>query len=350
MKTTSTFIISASLASLLAGCTEPVKPIFQTHSPPIEWPSPPDQPRIRYIGSLSGQASLKKPRPITLKSILAGPEPTIGFSTPMSVTARGDDVIVCDGQGGAVHHLNLQTRDFYSITRAGNEPFGWPIDVTLAGPYIAVADSKRAAVFVMNFAGQDIRTIGHGALIRPSSVSWSESRREFWVLDAGAHACVIFNEKGEETRRFGQRGESLGEFNYPAGLVCDDTLGAVIADSMNFRVQIVDPNGVPTRYFGRKGDAAGDFSLPRDVAVDSEGHIYVLDNQFENIQVFDREGRLLMAWGNEGQGPGEFYLPAAIHIDSQDRIWIADAYNRRVQVFQYLPEIKMASGEEQMAE
>lgn len=338
--------IALILASLLAGCTEPVKPIFETHNPPIEWPRPPDQPRIRYIGSLSGETSLKKPRPVTLKSIIAGPEPTTGFSTPMSVAARGDDVFLCDGQGGAVYHLNLATRDFFSISHAGGEPFGWPIDVTLAGPYIAVADSKRGAVFVMDYDGRDIRTIGQGELTRPASVSWSDARREYWVLDTAAHACVIFDETGNLLHRFGQRGESLGEFNYPAGLVCNDLFGAVIADSMNFRVQIVDPNGVPTRYFGRKGDGAGDFSLPRDVAVDSEGHIYVLDNQFENIQIFDREGRLLMAWGREGRGPGEFYLPAAIYIDAQDRIWIADSYNRRIQVFQYLPEIKMAKGEE----
>lgn len=334
--------------SALTGCQQPVRPVFERLEPPVVWPPLPDRPRIQYIGAISGEADLHKPKPVTLKSIFAGPEPTIGFSTPTSLAVTGDDIFVCDGQSRAVYHLNLISRDFRAITRAAGEPFEWPIDITLADQNLAIADSKRAAVFVMTTAGVDVRTIGKGSLMRPAAVSWSPARREYWVLDTAAHACVIFNEDGREKSRFGQRGESLGEFNYPAGLICDDRFGAVIADSMNFRAQIVDAAGMPMRMFGRKGDAAGDFSLPRDVATDSDGHIYVLDNQFENIQVFDRQGRLLMAWGQEGRGPGQFYLPSGITIDAQDRIWIADAYNRRIQVFQYLAEEKPTTSDAQL--
>lgn len=349
MTRTSKMAATILLLSALSGCQEPVRPIFETHDSPIVWPPAPDQPRLQYIGSLSGESSLNKPKPVTLKSLLAGPEPTIGFSTPTSVAARGDDLFVCDGQNQAVYHLNLVTRDFRAITHADGQQLAWPIDVTLADQHLAIADSKRAAVFVMTTGGADVRAIGKGTLKRPSAVGWSPQHREYWVLDTGAHACVVFGEDGAEKSRLGQRGESLGEFNYPAGLVCDDRIGTVIADSMNFRVQTIDAAGLAKHMFGKKGDAAGDFSLPRDVATDSDGHIYVLDNQFENVQVFDREGRLLMAWGQEGRGPGEFYLPSGISIDAQDRIWIADTYNRRVQVFQYLSEKAIAGNEEQQA-
>lgn len=349
MTRTSRIAAALVLLSALAGCQGPLRPVFEKHEPPIVWPPSPDRPRIAYIGSLSGEDSLNKPKPVTLKSLLAGPEPTIGFSTPTSVAARGDDLFVCDGQNQAVYHLNLTTRDFRAITHADGEQFGWPSDVTLADQHLAIADGKRAAIFIMTLQGADVRTMGKGTLKRPSAVGWNPQRREYWVLDTGAHACVIFDEDGAEKSRFGQRGESLGEFNYPAGLVCDDRLGALIADSMNFRVQTIDAAGLAKHMFGKKGDAAGDFSLPRDVATDSDGHIYVLDNQFENVQVFDSDGRLLMAWGQEGHGPGEFYLPSGISIDAQDRIWIADTYNRRVQVFQYLPEESGTAAEEQEA-
>lgn len=115
-------------------------------------------------------------------------------------------------------------------------------------------------------------------------------------------------------------------------------VGLVVADAMNFRVQVFDDAGMPVTIFGKKGDAAGDFARPRGVAVDSDGHLYVVDNQFENVQIFDRDGRLLMAFGHEGDQPGQFALPSGITIDTHDRIWIADSYNRRVQVFQYLSE------------
>jgi DNA-binding beta-propeller fold protein YncE len=336
-------IPALTVLALLAGCTQPVGPVFKEVWPPVEWPAPPDRPRIRYVGELAGEQSLGKPRPFSFRQLIAGPPPTIGFSTPMSVAVAGERVFVADGQNGAVHVLDLDSRDFRTIDRAGGAPLEWPIDLALAEGNLAVVDSKRAVVFLFTLDGGYLRTIGQGALQRPVAVAWNEPSRELWVLDAALHSLIVFDMTGSERRRLGRRGTGPGEFNFPAGLACRAPLGVAVADSMNFRVQVLDESGAPVHAFGQKGDAAGDFALPRDVAVDSEGHLYVLDNQFENVQIFDREGRLLMAWGREGRGPGEFYLPAGICVDDRDRIWIADSYNRRVQVFQYMPPPAAAS-------
>ncbi len=324
------------LICLAAGCQQPLRPVFGEKSPAVEWPRRPDVPRIRYIGQLTGEESLGKPRAWDLKALIAGPEPSVAFSTPTSVAARGDRVYVADGQNHAVFVLDLDTRAFRTIDSAGAKTLKWPADLLLAGDLLAVADSMNAAVFLFDLNGRYLRTIGEGSLKRPTALAWNATAGELWVLDAALHACVVFDESGRELRHVGQRGEGGGEFNFPAGMTYSDRVGVVVADSMNFRVQVLNTDGQPRRMFGRKGDAAGDFSMPRDVAVDSEGHIYVLDNQFENVQVFDEAGQLLMAWGQEGRGPGEFYLPSGIFIDAQDRIWVADTYNRRVQVFQYL--------------
>jgi len=336
------FIGGAALVCVAcaAGCQRPMPPVFPEHQPPIVWPPAPDPPRIRYIGSLSGEACLGKPAAgWSLGSLLAGPTPAIRFSTPMSVAVRGDQVFVADGQNAAVYAMNLADRSFKTIDRADGRRLEWPIDVALAGDALAVADSRRAAVFLFSRDGAYLRSIGSGSLKRPAAVGWNSDTGEFWVLDAAEHACLIFDRQGSLRRTIGRRGAGPAEFNYPAGMTIDAGMGIVIADSMNFRVQILDQQGALIRVFGRKGDAAGDFALPRDVAADSEGHLYVLDSQFENIQVFDREGRLLMAMGQEGRKPGEFYLPSGIAIDELDRIWVADTYNRRVQVFQYLREL-----------
>ncbi|RMF78334.1 MAG: 6-bladed beta-propeller, partial [Planctomycetota bacterium] len=144
---------------------------------------------------------------------------------------------------------------------------------------------------------------------------------------------------GRVVARIGGRGGEPGRFNFPTAVCWRPPAGLVVADAMNFRVQVFDVGeDRPRLVFGEKGDAAGDFARPRDVAVDSDGHIYVLDNQFENVQVFDQGGRLLMAFGEGGDGPGQFAIPSGITIDARDRIWVADSYNRRVQVFQYLRE------------
>ena len=124
-------------------------------------------------------------------------------------------------------------------------------------------------------------------------------------------------------------------FNYPTHLCCTgDKL--LVADSGNFRVQLLDLDGNCVNVFGQKGDGAGDFALPKGVAFDSEGHIYVVDTHFENVQVFNPQGQLLMAFGREGHELGRFWLPAGLAIDAQDRIWVADSGNHRLQVFEYI--------------
>jgi len=327
-----------ALACANTGCQATPGPIFPDIRPPIVWPPPPDRPRIRYVGQLVGEASLGA-RPsgmAALRAALEGPPAQGAFSTPTAVALAGERVYVADLQLGAVHLLDLAARRYASITAAAGEPLESPIDVAVAEDALAVADSRRQAVLVFTLDGRELRSIGAGVLQRPAAVAWNPGARELWVLDSAAHACLIFSLAGEFLRRVGERGAGPLQFNYPAGLTYRAPFGAVVADSMNFRVQCLAPAGEPRLIFGQKGDAAGDFALPRDVAVDSEGHMYVLDNQFENVQIFDDAGRLLMAFGREGRGRGEFYLPSGITIDEQDRIWIADTYNRRVQVFQYL--------------
>lgn len=346
---------------LLFGCSAaPHKPAFSLQGTNLVWPRPPDQPRIRYLGEITGEASLGR-RPAgmeALRAVLEGPAASMAFATPVAVAVSGERLAIADPShpGGPVLHLvDLQARTLTPVRMAGGAPLLWPIDVAASGQHLALADARRAAVFVMDLHGQTLATIGVGRLQRPAAVSWRAGGAELWVLDAAAHAVVVFDQAGAEVRRFGARGEALGEFNFPAGLCCLDSqvLGrpapgligpvparpaAVVADSMNFRVQLLDADGVALGAFGRKGDGAGDFSLPRDVAVDSAGHVYVLDNQFENFQIFEPDGRLLLALGEEGGRPGQFSLPSGITIDAADRIWIADTYNRRIQAFAYLPE------------
>ncbi|MBX3396816.1 MAG: 6-bladed beta-propeller [Phycisphaerae bacterium] len=341
------FVLALFVSGAFCACQQPQQPIFEQSDGrgALVWPAPPDAPRIRYIGMLSGEASLKarKTGGEVFRELLSGPIEKAVFVTPNAVAARGDRVYVADGQAGSVYELDLAARTFKSIRGAGGGPLAWPADVCLADDTLAVCDSGRSAVFLLDLDGRTRRVFGEGLLQRPSAVTYRRASGEWWVLDAALHAVIVFDRDGQVVRRFGTRGGGPGQFNFAAGLTMDARLGAVIADSMNFRVQFFDAEASesaaePVRMFGRKGDSAGDFALPRDVAVDSDGHLYVLDSQFENVQIFEPDGRLLLAFGEEGDGPGQFSLPSGISIDSQDRIWVADTYNRRIQVFQYLRE------------
>jgi len=327
-------------AVALVGCQTTPAPIFPAISPPIVWPPPPDQPRIRYIGELRGEASLgAKPTGwAAFQQFLTGPRPQGVFVRPSAVATTGERVFVADTGLGIVHLLDLAERRYAVIQGSPTEHFRVPIDLAIVGQQLLVVDRGRAAVDIFDLEGNWRSTHRCPELTAPVAIAWEEARRLYWLADAATHACFATADLEHVQQQLGQRGNEPGQFNYPTALAVHPLIGLIVADAMNFRIQVFDDAGRLVTAFGQKGDAAGDFARPRAVAADSKGHIYVVDNQFENVQVFDRTGRLLLAFGQGGDKPGELALPAGITIDAQDRIWIADSYNRRVQVFQYLPE------------
>lgn len=332
--------LAATLAlPLFAGCVAPPGPIFPQVSPPIVWPPAPDTPRIRYVGELRGEASLgARPKGWQVfRELLAGPEPKVAFVRPTAVAVSGERVYVADVGLGGVHLLDLVTRGYLLMRGAPDDPLRVPIDLAIGNGQLVVVDRGRAALDIFDLAGTWRRTQRWPELKAPVAIAFDPNQCLWWLADAEAHACLATADLATFTRRIGQRGVGPGQFNYPTALACGPA-GLVVADAMNFRIQLFDPAGLPVAVFGEKGDAAGTFSRPRGVALDSRGHIYVVDNQFENVQVFNASGELLMAFGGGGADPGQFSMPAGITIDARNRIWIADSLNRRVQVFQYLSE------------
>jgi hypothetical protein len=324
----------------LFGCQTTPAPIFPAVAPPIVWPPAPDQPRIRYVGELRGEASLgiQAKGWAAFQELLAGPRQQIAFVRPCAVAVAGERVFVADLGLCVVHLLDLAERRYVTIAGSPTERFRMPIDLVVAGQRLLVVDRGRAAIDEFDLDGNWRTTHRCSEVTAPVAMAWDRTRRCFWLADAAAHTCVATADLQAVQLELGGRGEAPGEFNYPTALAVHPDVGLVVADAMNFRVQVFDEAGRPVLVFGQKGDAAGDFARPRAVALDSAGHIYVLDNQFENVQIFDRDGQLLMAFGHAGEAPGEFALPSGITIDEHDRIWIADSYNRRVQVFDYLRE------------
>ena len=129
-----------------------------------------------------------------------------------------------------------------------------------------------------------------------------------------------------------------GTFAGPTNLALDRQGNIYVADTLNYRVQVLDPAGKFLRKFGMQGDRPGEFIRPKGIAVDSEGHIYVADAEFNNFQVFSPEGQPLLAVGVLGSARGQFALIAGLHIDSKDRIYTSEMFGGRIQVFQYIAE------------
>lgn len=331
---------------VLVGCAQPKGSLLVAPEPPIVWPRPPDDPRVRFVGQLTGSADLNPAKSLgdRWREALYGPESPTSLVTPFAVAVRSDgmEVAVADTNIGGVHVFGLPDRQF-RLLRSG-KPEGLlletPVGVCYVGDDLYVADAKLAKV-VRSSSGGLLHEFGSRQLSRPASLACAAQAGRIYVVDSATHNVITFGPDGDFLFEFGGRGSATGMLNFPSQIAIHESADPsasflAVADSLNFRVQLFTLDGAPLGVLGGKGDAAGDFALPKGVAIDARRNIWVADAQFENVQAFNPEGRLLMAFGGEGQRPGEFWLPAQLCIDRQRRLWVADSYNRRVQVFELL--------------
>ena len=331
----------------LAGCGRPAGVIFEPLTDAPQWPSPPEPPRIRYLGQLAIDEDLKPAKSFLelTGEALFGEDTVHSMLSPYAVcTDGGDRLFVADSNGQVVHVLNLNTREYSQWRPAENsraaKRFSQPVGIAYdpAGRLI-VADSAAGALFVFDDSGQVVDVLGEEHLSRPCGLAVDPATRRIFVADPGTHHVIVLAADGALLGMLGGRGTGAGQFNFPTNVVIDSQGRLYVSDSLNFRVQQFDRDLKPLRQIGSKGDLPGYFSQPKGLAVDSDDHLYIVDAHFEVVQIFNAEGQLLLAFGEEGRGLGQFWLPAGIHIDAHDRIWIADTYNQRVQVFTYLSEV-----------
>ncbi|MCP4593499.1 MAG: 6-bladed beta-propeller [bacterium] len=336
-------LLTLSGPSLLStGCSQALRPIFESVESAPAWPPPPTEPRIRYVGQLRSSADLKAP-PKLFQALgdffIGAADPDVLYGPQAVVcTPDGERVWVADSGGRCVHQFDLSARSYLKINRVGAAPLLSPVDVCLGpGGSIFVCDSEGVDVYrFSDKTGALIETLRLPEdIIRPVALGWAAEREELFVVDVAAHDIKVLGADGLLRRIIGRRGAAAGEFNFPCDVVLDGELIWVV-DAGNARVQGLTLAGDPVAVLGRAGDAPGDLALPKSIALDSDGDLYVVDARFENVQIFDRQGRLLLFFGGEGTGPGEFWLPAGVFIDKNNRIWICDTYNGRVQVFDYL--------------
>ncbi len=335
---------AASAVLLISGCAgqAPVKEVTQEAQAPV-WPAPPEQPRVRYLGSLKSLEDVAGKEQKSLRDILMGKETVdrANLIKPYGVhsDSKGRVYVADTGIAGlVVFDLNRKNVSFWGVSGPGalTKPVGVTSDLQ-GNVYVSDVSEQRVVVF--DYDGNYLRAFG-GEDILPSPVGlvYSELTQRLYVVDSRKHQIIVFDRDGNVDFTIGKKGSEPGEFKYPTNIAVDTNGRLYVADTMNFRVQVFEADGTLVRTFGKVGDRPGNFSRLKGIGVDTEGHIYTVDASFNNFQIFDNEGSLLMYVGQSGSGPGGFYLPAGAHVDRNNRIFVADQYNRRIQMFQYLGE------------
>ena len=312
---------------------------------PLVWPPPPEQPRIRYVTTYRGINDFKTRKMPKWKTLLLGAEdpnsrPSDVMVKPYGVAvSRLGRVYVTDTAARRVFVFDPEAKAVSFVGEKGPGKLTKPIGVAVDGEgKVFVADTTVNRVFGYDLQGQLAIAIGReGDLESPSGLAVDRARNLLYVADAKKHHVLCYSTvDGSVVRTIGRRGGGPGEFNFPTNLFVNRNGRLYVADTMNFRIQMFNPEGGFLGEFGTQGDTPGTLNRPKGVGVDSEGHIYVADSSFNNFQVFDAAGQLLLYVGSGGTEPGEFILPAGLCIDDRDRIYVADQGNARVQVFEYL--------------
>jgi len=332
------------LLASCAGCARNRGALFFPPDALVVWPDPPEQPRIRYLGTLSTEADLKQEVSWTegFGELLFGKREIGVLVAPYAVAIDTDSrLYVTDAAGAVVHIFDLKSRRYRQFAdMIGPERLAKPVGLIVVGDWVYVVDSKLRKVCVFDKNGRFMFSFGGDLFARPSGIAYSQADKTVYVADTAGHTIYVFTGSGKFVRKIGARGIGPGMFNFPTHLWVDAKGTLYVSDTLNYRVQVFARNGQFLRSFGQQGDRPGYFAHPCGVATDSFGNIYVTDRQFENVQIFNPQGEVLMAFGQEGTAPGQFWLPAGIFVDDRNRIYVADSFNKRIQVFELLEKVE----------
>jgi len=314
----------------------------------LMWPPPPLQPRIRYVGFITGEMDVKeKKKPSWIDRIAGRPPETeqLRLTRPYGIAVDKDGrIFVADSFRRQI--LIFDRQEHVAGAWSGNAqiPLSLPVGLALdSQSRLYVSDSFAAQIVLFNPDGQPVLAFGQDVLKRPAGLALDERRTRLYVSDTKLNEIFVFEVATLKLlKRFGGPSTSgnpePGRFSAPSNLALDRRGRLYVTDTFNCRIQIFDPEGKFLRMFGTQGDRPGDFVRPKGIALDSEEHIYVIDAAFNNLQVLTSEGQPLLFVGSMGEAPGQFLLPTGIAIDDQDRIYVTEhrLTAGRLQIFQYL--------------
>ena len=309
----------------------------------VVWPLPPEKPRFQFVRFLFGAGDVEPPKKQGFLDKIAGikrKDFKPPFIKPYGLASDSKHrLFVADTAVGIVFVLNPEEKEVSYLGRGEQGRLIMPIGLTV-DPHdrVWVADVVQRKVFVYDPDGNVLMAFGQrDEFLSPTDVAVDEGRHRVYVADSKKHCVhVLDEENGKYLKQIGERGTQAGQFNFPTNLTLDKQGRLYVVDTMNFRVQIFDPEYNYVDSFGKQGVSFGEFLRPKGIALDSYGNIYVVDADFNNFQVFDQKKRLLMFIGQGGIMPGQFQVPAGIYIDAQDNIYVSDQSNRRIQIFKLL--------------
>ncbi len=183
---------------------------------------------------------------------------------------------------------------------------------------------------------------------RPNSVAVGEDGK-IYVTDGRNDRICVFNRYGRFLFQFGEHGRALvlpgeratwrpGRFWLPYGIDLDDDGNIYVADTMNGRIQVFNPEGRFLRWFPKGGGI-----YPIDLHLKGN-KIYVTDRSHGRIAVFSLNGKLISSIGQKGRVEGALDGPIGVEVGAGGTVYVADGLNMTLNAFTSKGKLKWVKG------
>ncbi|MCG8624213.1 MAG: 6-bladed beta-propeller, partial [Proteobacteria bacterium] len=184
---------------------------------------------------------------------------------------------------------------------------------------------------VQKLGKEFVRTIG--GLTQPLGVTVNQ-KKELIVTEMGGNRVSIFNSKGEKIRSFGSQGSGNGQFKSPHGIAVDDGGDILVVDLENDRIQKFSADGKFITVVGTCGSGQLQFQGPVGLKIHPvTKRIYVAENINQRIQILNPDLSYFGSFGSHGSGPGQLDYPWDVAFDNANNVYVTDHRNGRIQVF-----------------
>jgi DNA-binding beta-propeller fold protein YncE len=327
--------LAAALLAALAACS---------HAKPREdvvWPPPPEVARIKFVTAFTNGDDLDPSGWTRFKRAILGGKPDTIIRQPMglAISDDGQRLYVGDIRAGRVLVVDLPAKRMRWLA-PDSPPMGQILGVALdAQENVYVADSSGHGVTAFSKDGKRLWVV-QDDLERPTGLAVDAKRQILYVADGSRvgstkHRVLRYDLQGKRTGEVGRGiGGEPGQFYFPVYLAVDAQGNLYVGDTMNFRVQVFDPEGRFLRAYGEHGDGPGTFSRLKGIAFDGFGNVYVVDGGPGVVQIFNADLQPLMFFGGQAPLLEYFDIPSCIAIDrTRNRIYVCNEQNGRINVY-----------------
>lgn len=221
----------------------------------------------------------------------------------------------------------------------------FPGRLALWSNLVYIADTRNNRIQVWDrLLGENLYSYGSygtgpGELNWPQGLDVDALSNRLVVADTGNNRVQIWginptNGSLTYVTNFGALGAADGQFKDPYDVAVDPASSSIaVADSLNYRIQVFNPDGSFSHKFGAKGTGAGQFMRPKGICAAASGALYVADTDNHRIQEFTPAGAYVSEFGGFGTGHGRFIQPTGVGVGTAGRVYVADSANDRIQVF-----------------